>query len=327
MPPSGRGDRAALARGPERGRRARDRDRPGQAVHGLLALSPQAGSACPRRDVLGAPRALPPLPSRLAKGRIPSLAALGLEQEVSEPAPGGERRGAAGARPLPRRPDPRLHRRPRRARPRQHLAPLPLPALRLPLGPGDRGAAAARQGPGGVSAPALLARLPPPRPAPLPAQRAVGVPGSLPRHDQVELRPRPFEAWCEGRTGYPLVDAGHAPAAARGLDAQPRPARGRLVSDQGPGHRLALGRALVHAPADRRRRGQQQRQLAVDRLGRHRSAARVPADLQPGPPPGALRPRQRLRAPLRARARARSRRGTCASRGRCPRRSSARPAA
>jgi len=32
-----------------------------------------------------------------------------------------------------------------------------------------------------------------------------------------------------------------AAAAPRGLDAQPRPAGGRLVSDQGPGNRLALG--------------------------------------------------------------------------------------
>jgi deoxyribodipyrimidine photo-lyase len=47
----------------------------------------------PRRDVLGAPHKLPPLPSGLAKGRLPSLASLGLEQDVTEPAPGGERAG------------------------------------------------------------------------------------------------------------------------------------------------------------------------------------------------------------------------------------------
>jgi deoxyribodipyrimidine photo-lyase len=47
----------------------------------------------PRRDVLGAPRKMPALPSRLAKGSLPSLAALGLEQEVEDPAPGGERAG------------------------------------------------------------------------------------------------------------------------------------------------------------------------------------------------------------------------------------------
>ena len=47
----------------------------------------------PRRDVLGAPRALPPLPRGLAKRRIPSLQALGMRQEVAEPPRGGERDG------------------------------------------------------------------------------------------------------------------------------------------------------------------------------------------------------------------------------------------
>jgi deoxyribodipyrimidine photo-lyase len=46
-----------------------------------------------RRDVLGAPRKLPPLPSGLAQGRVPSLESLGLEREVAEPAPGGEQAG------------------------------------------------------------------------------------------------------------------------------------------------------------------------------------------------------------------------------------------
>ena len=43
-----------------------------------------------RREVLAAPRQLPAVPSRLARGRIPSLESLGLTQEVSEPAVGGE---------------------------------------------------------------------------------------------------------------------------------------------------------------------------------------------------------------------------------------------
>lgn len=43
-----------------------------------------------RRDVLNAPSEMPPLPSRLRKGRLPSLGSLGLEQEVSDPAKGGE---------------------------------------------------------------------------------------------------------------------------------------------------------------------------------------------------------------------------------------------
>ena len=44
----------------------------------------------PRRELIGRPRKLPKLPSGLAKGSIPALADLGLEQEVSDPLPGGE---------------------------------------------------------------------------------------------------------------------------------------------------------------------------------------------------------------------------------------------
>jgi deoxyribodipyrimidine photo-lyase len=43
-----------------------------------------------RREPLPAPRNLPPLPDGLAKGRVPSLASLGLEREVEAPAAGGE---------------------------------------------------------------------------------------------------------------------------------------------------------------------------------------------------------------------------------------------
>ena len=79
---------------------------------------------------------------------------------------------------------------------------------------------------------------------------------------------RRFDAWREGRTGFPLVDAGMRQLRREGwMHNRARLVVG-LVPDQGPRHRLALGRALVHAAADRRRRGQQQRQLAVDRLRR-----------------------------------------------------------
>jgi deoxyribodipyrimidine photo-lyase len=44
----------------------------------------------PRRPPLGAPRSLPPLPSGLRKGRLPALAALGLEDRVDDPPAGGE---------------------------------------------------------------------------------------------------------------------------------------------------------------------------------------------------------------------------------------------
>ena len=64
-----------------------------------------------------------------------------------------------------------------------------------------------------------------------------------------------------------------APAARARLDAQPRPPDRRLVPDQGPPPRLARGRGPLHAPPAVRRRGLQQRQLAVDRLGRRRPRA------------------------------------------------------
>ncbi|MBA2792791.1 MAG: deoxyribodipyrimidine photo-lyase [Thermoleophilaceae bacterium] len=47
----------------------------------------------PRRDVAGAPRKMPALPSALDVGKIPILEELGLEQEVPGPASGGESEG------------------------------------------------------------------------------------------------------------------------------------------------------------------------------------------------------------------------------------------
>ena len=47
----------------------------------------------PRREVVATPRKMPALPSKLAKGRIPTLDSLGLEQEVPDAAPGGETEG------------------------------------------------------------------------------------------------------------------------------------------------------------------------------------------------------------------------------------------
>jgi len=46
-----------------------------------------------RREVLGAPERLPALPPQTRGGRIPSLEALGLEQELDEPPTGGEGAG------------------------------------------------------------------------------------------------------------------------------------------------------------------------------------------------------------------------------------------
>ena len=256
----------------------------------------------PRRDVLGAPRKLPALPAGLAKGRLPSLASLGLEQLVEEPPRGGER---AGRERLSRflEDDVRAYADNHDALDRDRTSRLS-PYLHL-------GCVSAREVeerlPGGAGADAFRRQL-----CwrdfhhqvlhALPAQRGVRVPGALPRQHLLEPCARALRRLVRGPHRLPARGRRDAPAAPGGLDAQPRAARGRIVPHQGPGHRLALGRALVHASAGGRRRGQQQRQLAVDRLGGHRSAAGVSPDLQPGAPDGAPRPGGPLRAPVRARA-------------------------
>jgi deoxyribodipyrimidine photo-lyase len=53
----------------------------------------RAWLAAGRRELAPAPRKLPPLPSGLEAGSVPSLESLGLEQEVEDPMPGGEREG------------------------------------------------------------------------------------------------------------------------------------------------------------------------------------------------------------------------------------------
>jgi deoxyribodipyrimidine photo-lyase len=59
----------------------------------------RAHAGLPRRPVHGAPRSVPALPSGLATGTIPSLAALGLEDDVPEPAAtAGERAARAALR-------------------------------------------------------------------------------------------------------------------------------------------------------------------------------------------------------------------------------------
>ena len=108
-----------------------------------------------------------------------------------------------------------------------------------------------------------------------------------------------FAAWCAGQTGYPFVDAAMRQLARNRLDAQPRAHDRRIVSRQGPAHRLALGRTLVHAAAGRWRSGGQQRRLAVDGRHRHRRRALLP-HLQSDPAGREVRPRRRLRPPVGA---------------------------
>jgi deoxyribodipyrimidine photo-lyase len=58
----------------------------------------RAWLATGRREPLAAPDRLPPPPSGVAKGRLPSLASLGLEQHATDPLAGGEPAGRARLR-------------------------------------------------------------------------------------------------------------------------------------------------------------------------------------------------------------------------------------
>lgn len=100
----------------------------------------RAWLASPRRDVLEAPRKVA-LPEEVERGAVPTLAELGLEQEVEEPVSGGE---SVGRVRLERflRSGGRLRDRPRRPRRRPDLASLALPTPRVRVATGDRGAAA-----------------------------------------------------------------------------------------------------------------------------------------------------------------------------------------
>jgi deoxyribodipyrimidine photo-lyase len=161
-----------------------------------------------RREVLSAPRSISPLPGRLAKGRIPPLASLGLAQEVAEPPRGGERHG--------------------RERLERFLADdvSSYAQGRDALGAG----ASSRLSPylhfGCVSAREVESRLADDAGAAAFRRQLCWrdfhhhVLLHFPRNARSEFQQRyrgsiawsrarrRFERWCEGRTGFPLVDAG-----------------------------------------------------------------------------------------------------------------------
>jgi deoxyribodipyrimidine photo-lyase len=162
----------------------------------------------PRRELLGAPRKLPRLPSGLAKGRLPSLKALGLQQEVQRPARGGERAA--------------------RERLREFLAK---DVRDYGLGRDALGEdSTSRLSPylhfGCVSPREVEARLPPGAGAEAFRRQLCWrdfhhhVLLHFPRNAHSEFQERyrgklrwsrsrrNFERWCEGQTGYPLIDAG-----------------------------------------------------------------------------------------------------------------------
>ena len=159
----------------------------------------------PRRETHGAPRSLPPLPRALDPGKLPRLADLGLRQEVEDPMPGGESaaRKAMNAFVAGHLPDYDARRdmvaEPGASRlsPYLHfgcLSPRELEHRAESVG------AFTRQ---------LCWR-------DFYAHVLLHFPNNA--HSEYQSRYRGtlnwsrahkrFEAWCEGRTGYPLVDAG-----------------------------------------------------------------------------------------------------------------------
>ncbi len=164
--------------------------------------------AQPRRKVLSAPGSLPPLPSAIEPGSIPALADLGLRQAVTAPAPGGERAGREVMRSLLSGPiedydqgrNELGRERCSRLSPYLHFGGISPRELEYRLPPGAAGEAFRRQ---------LCWR-------DFYAHVLLHFPGNARSEHQDRYRNairwsharRRFEAWQEGRTGYPLVDAG-----------------------------------------------------------------------------------------------------------------------
>jgi deoxyribodipyrimidine photo-lyase len=119
------------------------------------------------------------------------------------------------------------------------------------------------------------------------------------RGDRWRRSVRLAEAWRQGRTGYPIVDAGMRQLAREGFMHN----RARMIVASfltKTLYGLAARRRPLRTPAGRRRPRQQQRQLAVG--GGHRQRHPSQPGSQSTAPGAPLRPRGRVRAPLRARA-------------------------
>jgi deoxyribodipyrimidine photo-lyase len=162
----------------------------------------------PRRAVLERPRSLGSLPGGLAKGSLPSLRELGLEQEVEHPPPGGETAARerlarflrSGVQNYAEAADALGGDGTSRLSPYIHFGCLSPREIeeRLPRGKGPD--AFRRQ---------LCWR-------DFHHHVLLGHPGNARAEFQERYRnaiawrhsDRDFEAWCAGRTGYPLVDAG-----------------------------------------------------------------------------------------------------------------------
>ncbi len=144
----------------------------------------------PRRHKRGAPRSLPPLPSGLEPGLLPRVSDLGLAQEIEKPrCRGGERAGRRamrdGTSPLS---------------PYLHLGCISPRELEDRLADTESGAAVRRQ----LCWRDFFAHVLLHHPQNARSEHQPRYRGTI-RWSRAQRR---FEAWCEGRTGYPMVDAG-----------------------------------------------------------------------------------------------------------------------
>jgi len=165
-------------------------------------------SAQSRRDVLGAPRRLPAPPAGLAVGTLPALRDLGLEQECEDPAPGGER----AARERLRRfladtvdgyAEGRDHlgaEQVSRLSPYLHFGCISPREVEHRLPDGEGATAYRRQ----LCWRDFYAHVLGHYPANARSEFQSRYRGTI-RWSRARKR---FDAWCEGRTGYPAVDAG-----------------------------------------------------------------------------------------------------------------------
>jgi deoxyribodipyrimidine photo-lyase len=165
----------------------------------------RAWLAEPRRDVLGAPRKLPAVP--VAPGRIPTLATLGLSSEVQDPLPGGETAGRERLRRFLERDvagyadshDALGADRTSRLSPYLHFGCVSPREVEARLPPGEGPEAFRRQLCWRDFHHHVLLH----SPANARSEFQARYRGTI----RWSRAPRRFEAWCEGRTGYPLVDA------------------------------------------------------------------------------------------------------------------------
>ena len=206
--------RGGAARGGRRAaphaRQLRRRHRQAEAVRGLHAVLARLEGAAAARDPRRAAQG-PGARRTCASGEIPSLSARA-RQDVPTAARRRDRRPQAHARLAARR-DRHYDDAPRPAR-RRHLA-CSRPYLHFGCVSRAR-ARGARRTPRRLHPPARLARLLRPR-APAPPRTTPSTPTAA-SSTRIEWdgTDEHFDAWREGRTGYPVVDAGMRQLAATG---------------------------------------------------------------------------------------------------------------